>query len=742
MYANTKSDLKDKFTFITSESDMPMFFTITHVEQLCTAVITGGFNYQTCEYLSDLLKTMNLKKYEDPNYYDLRIRIKLLCNALDARLSDYSEVDPNLMIMRICGNLEEEEIEILELNKRSDRIQYLRPLSESTISYLINLIIDMRSCSPVLRNMYKLMNALQKISNDGTMNLQKNCSAFAELAYNVCNEFQEVQNAKKTDNLLILNRDHIEDCKTIQRELTAPSRYLISGNQAINDLVGGGFEQARTYSVFALPGEGKSLYLLNLALQIKKYNKEVPTSIDEGTGEPLTPVIYYLSMENSIEETYARTFKMVTGEELSANPKIADEQVKSLLCSGYIDSTPDSPIQIVFDYQADKSVTADYLYRMYDHLKRVYKMEMIMVMADHLGRLLPTKNPRADERLQLGTIANDLHNFATQVKVPVVTNFHLNRSYSQMVSSEPNNRDILMKSSKEHIAESDLIARNIDYGLNAHAATDSNGVKYFGFKLIKARNGSNILNNYDTTRYIPYERYNEIRLVEDIGKNPIFSRTLSKSASYDEVTGEIEIDTSWDPYSGFGRMASESKKLELEAKNTKKKSDEEIQEFIHSSYSSKDDENGLLELKEEMRAEAEAEKAMAKKRVRRIPPIPEVKPRDKSKHELRVKIKPKPTYLNFFNNPAFERGTPEYYARLKEERREKLSSGEMIKAFTFKPIMFRPFQFGYNVYQANPYMYANQTLIKPFLIDVPQPSINNGKKIKAFEFNSDKEFTW
>lgn len=43
----------------------------------------------------------------------------------------------------------------------------------------------------------------------------------------------------------------------------------------LNYLLGGGFENARVYGFFGLQGEGKSLTLLNLALQLKKYNKTI-----------------------------------------------------------------------------------------------------------------------------------------------------------------------------------------------------------------------------------------------------------------------------------------------------------------------------------------------------------------------------------------------------------------------------------------------------------------------------------
>ena len=45
-----------------------------------------------------------------------------------------------------------------------------------------------------------------------------------------------------------------------------------------NHLLGGGFEGTKVYCLYGLQGEGKSTTLLNLALQIKQYNKRYKTN--------------------------------------------------------------------------------------------------------------------------------------------------------------------------------------------------------------------------------------------------------------------------------------------------------------------------------------------------------------------------------------------------------------------------------------------------------------------------------
>ena len=81
--------------------------------------------------------------------------------------------------------------------------------------------------------------------------------------------------------------------------------------QGVNTLVGGGFECTRAYLFLGMAGIGKSMLLLNLALQMKKANKgyipKDPTKI---------PTILFLTQENSVEETVDRICNIITGKNI------------------------------------------------------------------------------------------------------------------------------------------------------------------------------------------------------------------------------------------------------------------------------------------------------------------------------------------------------------------------------------------------------------------------------------------
>ena len=73
---------------------------------------------------------------------------------------------------------------------------------------------------------------------------------------------------------------------------------MICGMQGLNEMVGGGFESGRVYMLLGITGIGKSISLLNLVYQLKRYNRNYKTK-----DPTKTPCIVLLTMENTVVET-------------------------------------------------------------------------------------------------------------------------------------------------------------------------------------------------------------------------------------------------------------------------------------------------------------------------------------------------------------------------------------------------------------------------------------------------------
>ena len=301
--------------------------------------------------------------------------------------------------------------------------------------------------------------------------------------------------------------------------ITNPSRRLICGLQGLNEMVGGGFESGRVYMLLGTSGVGKSLTLLNLMYQMKRYNKFYKTK-----DPTKTPCIVLLTMENTVVETITRLFSLAVEGSQGMQNYTAQECINMLRTEGQLVLNDSSPIDIYIKYKANKSVDTSYLYTLYDDLDdKGY--EMICLIQDHVKRIRSVYS-NTDIRLELGDVVNELKVFAADKDIPVLTNSHLNRDAARTLeeASRKGNQDTGKLLGKSNTGESMLMIDNLDCGIIITLDFDKDANKYMTFNLIKMRDKT------DRT-YIaqPFSPGSSIRLLEDLGGVPQFKETIHGS---------------------------------------------------------------------------------------------------------------------------------------------------------------------------------------------------------------------
>ena len=289
-------------------------------------------------------------------------------------------------------------------------------------------------------------------------------------------------------------------------------------------MVAGGFENSRVYGFLGSTGIGKSLILLNIAVQIKKFNKHIkpkdPTKI---------PTIVILTMENSVVETVTRLFNIVGTSDEMKNYTV-EEVIRIIKEDGELFLSDDSPIKILIKYKANRSADTSYLYTLVEDLEDE-GYETICLIQDHLKRLR-SAFPQKEERFELGEIVNEMKVFAQIKDIPVNTNSHLNREAAKIVDEQgrTTKADLTRFMGRGNIGESMLILDNIDFAFIVNAEYDTSDKKYMVFSRIKNRDRAS------DRKYIcqPFVEGNSIRLMVDEDKDiPVFRETLKDSV--DEI---------------------------------------------------------------------------------------------------------------------------------------------------------------------------------------------------------------
>jgi len=299
----------------------------------------------------------------------------------------------------------------------------------------------------------------------------------------------------------------VEAITDTYNQLASPSNKLQFGTQALNMLTGGGVEASRVYTILGLPGEGKSSTLLDMAIQLKRYNRNYvckdPTK---------KPCVVLLVMENGVKESVERLFSMCVGSGMLEYS--LEDAIEVLKNQGNLRLSSDDPIDIIIKFKPNLSVDTSYLYTMVEDLEDE-GYETICVLQDYMKRIRPVEGMfGGDLRLQLGAVVNEFKTFATIKNIPVITASQLNRTATSSIDEAriKNKADLVRLIGRANVGESNLILENSDWICLIAPEYDKEGNKYLGIQRVKSRY---YINNDLYTCYLPYVG-KTIKFVEDL----------------------------------------------------------------------------------------------------------------------------------------------------------------------------------------------------------------------------------
>ena len=213
-------------------------------------------------HLRRLLSIIDRSTYEnDPEQVK---RIDFLFKALEARL-DYNLTDRELILTHINGGISF-KIDFLDYNNLE--------MSKSEVQYCHQMVEDLLKYSFFFNESNNLQELLTRFKS---ADMSKKVSIIREtesLLDRIKNEFRKTHVEENLNDVTFsLEEGTFESAITdTYNMVTNPSRRLFTGMQGFNQLIGGGFESGRVYMLLGIAGVGKSLTLLNLINQMKKYN--------------------------------------------------------------------------------------------------------------------------------------------------------------------------------------------------------------------------------------------------------------------------------------------------------------------------------------------------------------------------------------------------------------------------------------------------------------------------------------
>ncbi len=522
-------------TYTKVNKKLPINFDLSSLTLMCNYVISENRNIRRLQYvnLRNLIDMLDMEKYiNDPERYK---RIIFIQKGLEARL-ERGISDPILLYKYINGGIIDDDI--IDISSFSS-------LSNNEIDWINETVSSTIKSAFIYEECDRMIDLWTRFRSADYTSISAISAEIEQATAQLHTKFRKAKVESNTEQMFSLAPDNLHAVlMDTWEETTSKYRKLITGMQGFNQLIGGGFENTRVYLLLGITGVGKSMTLMNIAYQIKKYNKgfkpKDPTK---------RPCVLYLTMENTVTESLQRLFQICTGEEL-AKQSSPEEAERKLRTEGELYLTDSSPIDILIKFKPNKSEDTSYLYTLVEDLEDE-GYEVICLLQDHAKRIRSTTN-NPDIRLELGDVINEFKTFAMLKDIPVISNSHLNREGARVIDANATSSksDLTRLLGKSNIGESLLMLDNVDFAAIINNEYDREGNKYMVFKQVKTR-----IKSFRDYICQPFDKENEIKLVEDYySPLPVFKETLysdpvlntgikkSKSAAVQENIRDYGID--------------------------------------------------------------------------------------------------------------------------------------------------------------------------------------------------------
>lgn len=208
-----------------------------------------------------------------------------------------------------------------------------------------------------------------------------------------------------------------------------PGAILQTGIRMLNSILSPGFQSGRLYTILGLSGKFKSGTLLNIADQLRRFNPQIKP-VENGKRK----TILFVSLENSIEETFERLYDMYSDLDDSLAGSDTDHVVEVIRKNADFQFDENHGIDIDFVYRQNLEINTAHLYNIIQELNDNGK-EVIAVILDYIKRIDSVHDSHGDERTRLSYVAKELKSLAQYFEIPVITAMQINREGNSIVDA-------------------------------------------------------------------------------------------------------------------------------------------------------------------------------------------------------------------------------------------------------------------------------------------------------------------
>ena len=487
--------------------------------------------------LQKLLTIVDTRIYEtDSLLYE---RLEFLRKALEGRLSK-GLIRRDLLISFCQKENNEENAEIIS------RIDEYTKITYDEIMYINKAIID--------RLKYAFIVFYKDIIYDKFLRIdQGDYQSFEEVTVSIKETISYLMNdIRKVENVASLTTFSLDDgvfeafIEETVKNASDSNMALMTGIRALNDILSPGYLPGRLYLWLGITGGFKSAMLLHSCRWIKLFNQVTPRRKDPGC----TPVVLYITTENSVEESIVRLFNLSVSQEDIKN--FSAEEVIDMMREkgGY--TLKNGETNIIMKYYGNLEIDTNDLYTIIDEIEE-NNNEVIALVFDYIKRIRSAE-PTNDEIMRLKYASNEMKDLAIRFTRPAHTAHHNTRAGNMTHDSalESGKDDLGRFLGRGNIAQAWDLLENSDWvgvlNVERERSTDK---RYLTIKELKKRYKSHTEITYINH---PFVEGSTIMLVDDVN----LDKSVSKLSLASDLVGVSEADQS----SRGSKTAKERKKVD------------------------------------------------------------------------------------------------------------------------------------------------------------------------------------
>lgn len=444
-----------------------------------------------------LVRLSDLSKYRNKD--NIIKRIDFIQKTLEAKLEKKLE-NEDLVLDYCKPDFEDRTVEEIINN-----LPNYKNISFADMDYITNWIEDRLRYGVIENYKGKMVEILENIDSGEYNTYAEAHLAFVDWITGFQKESRKIV-ASNNMNMINLNDpnlvDRIEDMK---QRLGNTSNIIITGMQMLNEMLSPGFRPGRLYTILGVSGGFKSAMLVKIILDCIKFNS---TSYIAKT-ENMKPVVLYVTMENTLEESFARMYNMEIRADDMENYEsafIVDELTKAGIANN-------ENMEMVMVYRANRTINTNDLRALIDQLAEEGK-EVCMLSFDYIKRIKPVEKALT-EKEELKNVTNELKQIGIDYQIPVVTAHQMNRDGAAKIEAgTKDNKENLGKFlGASNVGTAWEVMENSDFTLILNLERVKSGQMFLTMQRAKTRYRPHTALDYFNQ---PFEMENSFKLINDI----------------------------------------------------------------------------------------------------------------------------------------------------------------------------------------------------------------------------------